>query len=68
MYIDFSCGKCDVSLSMESNDEASLWSMVHRFSRAHEACGFVSPVSVTDIPVEEVKRKLVQPRIHAEDE
>lgn len=68
MFIDLSCGKCDQSLSVESEDNDALWSLIHRFANGHSACGFIAPVGKDDIPVEEVKRKMVQPRKFAEDD
>lgn len=68
MFIDLSCGKCDQSLSIDSEDNDALWSLVHRFANGHAGCGFIAPVGKTDIPVEEVKRKMVQPRKFAEDD
>lgn len=68
MYIELSCGRCEHRVAIDSDDDTAVWSMVHRFSNAHTECGFISPVGATDIPVEEVKRRLVQPRKFAEDD
>jgi len=44
MYVDLHCGMCESQMMMDSDDNNSgVWMLVHRFSNAHSACGFVSP-------------------------
>jgi hypothetical protein len=58
VFIDFSCGKCEVSMVIDSEDDTMMWSIVNRFAKAHASCGFASPL-MEETPVE--KKKLVQP-------
>jgi hypothetical protein len=50
VYIDLACGKCESSLALDtSEEEMETFSLdlIHRFTKAHEACGFISPNSNT---------------------
>jgi len=68
MFIDLGCGKCDSSLIIDGDDDLAIWMMLYRFTNAHLECGFVSPTLKSDIPIDEIKRKPLKPRLHAEDE
>lgn len=71
MFIDLQCGKCEQSLSMESEDNDAMWGIVHRFAEAHLGCGFISPMRQVDVEVSAMNQKtvkLIQPRKFAEDD
>jgi hypothetical protein len=53
MYIDLACGKCESSLALDtSEEEMETFSLdlIHRFTKAHEACGLITP-SINTITV-----------------
>lgn len=69
MYIEFSCGKCEVSMSMDSSDDNAVWMLVNRFTDGHEQCGFVGPRKPeVEALYQEVKQKVVQPGKFSEDD
>jgi superfamily II DNA/RNA helicase len=49
MYVDLSCGKCESSMALDTSDEEmetfSL-DLIHRFTKAHEDCGFIAPTAI----------------------
>jgi hypothetical protein len=51
---------------MESMEEDAVWLLVHRFTDAHVACGFISPTT-EDAPIE-YQKKVIKPRLKDESE
>jgi hypothetical protein len=47
MYIDLACGHCESSLALDTVDEEAVetfsFDLIHRFTKAHETCGFIAP-------------------------
>lgn len=59
MYIDLACGKCESSLALDTVEEEMetlTLDLIHRFTKAHEACGYIAPATNTDI-VKPTKRE-----------
>jgi hypothetical protein len=71
MYIELNCGKCESGLTLDSDPTMDTMSLdlVHRFTRAHEACGYMVPnhVLADGVPNDE-KRRIIKPRKIEEDE
>ena len=79
MYVDLQCGGCEGHMLVESDDnDGGMWMLVHRFSNAHVACGFVTPpavlenevTSITNIVVSSPSRRRVvkRPRVEEPEE
>lgn len=66
MHTELHCGFCDSYLQMESMEEDAVWLLVHRFTDAHVACGFISPTT-EDAPIE-YQKKVIKPRLKDESE
>lgn len=56
MYLDLACGPCGSSLSLDTADEGGLetfsFDLIHRFTKAHEACGFIVPTATNSTEVQ----------------
>jgi hypothetical protein len=51
MYIDLSCGKCESGLALDTVEEEMetfTLDLIHRFTQAHESCGYITPSLNTD--------------------
>jgi len=59
VYAEMVC-KCDAYLNIDSEDDASVWTLVHRFVNAHVECGFVTGGESPERVV--AKHKLIMPR------
>jgi hypothetical protein len=59
MHVDMTCGYCEGSLSLSSEEESAVWMLVHRFANAHVPCGFVTSI-VTDYEEPEIKNKFLK--------
>jgi len=59
MHVDMTCGYCEATLSLGSEEESAVWMLVHRFANAHVPCGFVTSI-VTDYEEPEVKNKFLK--------
>ena len=60
MYMSMRCGTCDSELTLEAESDMDtvVLDLVHRFTRAHEDCGFMVPIISKE---EELRKRLVQP-------
>lgn len=45
MYVDLACGRCESSLALDAGEEMETFSLdlIHRFTKAHEECGYMAP-------------------------
>jgi len=59
MYASMRCGTCDSEITMETDDDLTTVTLdlVHRFTRAHEDCGFMVPTITKE---EELRKRLLQ--------
>lgn len=59
MYIDLVCGRCESSLSLDTTDNSDVetfsFDLIHRFTKAHEACGFIAPASQLESNTRSIK-------------
>jgi hypothetical protein len=64
MYVDLACGKCESQLTLDSEGgmETMAIDLVHRFTKAHETCGFMVPNFAGVEDVYQPKRKVIKPR------
>lgn len=60
MYMSMRCGTCDSELTLDAEEDMGtvVLDLVHRFTRAHEDCGFIVPTITKE---EELRKRLVQP-------
>lgn len=62
MAIEMSCA-CGSSLSISGDDKESdqIWHLTHRFTAAHQDCGFVQPPAVEFDAKRKFKRHVIKP-------
>ncbi len=60
MYMSMRCGTCNAELTLEAESDMDtvILDLVHRFTRAHEDCGFMVPTITKE---EELRMRLVKP-------
>ena len=68
MAIEMSCA-CGSSLSISGDDKESdqIWHLTHRFTAAHQECGFVRPTSSDIESTRKFKKHVFRP-IEDDDE
>ena len=63
MFIEMSCGKCESTFQVDTEQDDAAWMMAHRFANAHVICGFVAP-PLGDMPgAGKTKTKVIKPRL-----
>lgn len=69
MAIEMSCA-CGSSLSISGDDKEAeqIWHLTHRFTAAHQECGFVKPPSSDLEANRKFKRRVIKPFNEEDDE
>lgn len=59
MYVDMTCGPCQSTMTMDYDEDMDTVTLdlVHRFTQAHVACGYIAP-SINPDAVEVKQRKV----------